>query len=147
MVGAVVLAGTAASRSGAGLVTLAVPDRCLETVASFDANYMTVPLANDDEGKISAEAVADLLTLCETPTSVGLGPGMSRGRGVTKIVLELYQSYAGPMVVDADGLNALANLDKLPNSPGPRVLTPHVGEFRRLFGEDLSVDECRCSAS
>lgn len=143
MTGAVVLAGTAACRSGAGLVTLAVPDRCLETVASFDPNYMTVPLANDQQGKIAAAATSQLSQLAQSASSIGVGPGMSRGGDITTVVAELYRGYDGPMVVDADGLNALASLDDLPAAPGPRILTPHIGEFRRLFGADLSVQECR----
>ena len=145
MTGAVVLAGTAASRAGAGLVTLGVPDRCLETVAGFDANYMTVGLADDGHGRLAGAADSKLIQLAEKATSIGIGPGLSRSDGVTQVVSTLYQQYTGPMIADADALNALASRSDggMPAANGPRILTPHIGEFRRLLGDPLSPDECR----
>lgn len=133
MAGAVALAGMSATRSGAGLTTLAVPSCCLETVASFDPNYMTVPLPSDPEGKISHDALGKLLELSARATSMGLGPGLATSEALTQIVEKLYREFTGPMIVDADGLNALARAPgTLANARGPRVLTPHLGEFRRL---------------
>ena len=134
MTGAVALAGMAAVRSGAGLTRLAVPDVCLDTVASFDPNYMTVPLPSDAQGRISRAALPQLRELSEQATSIGFGPGLSRSEDLNALVAELYQTFPGPMVVDADGLNALAQQPALhTRTVGPRILTPHVGEFRRLW--------------
>jgi NAD(P)H-hydrate epimerase len=142
MSGAIALAGMAATRSGAGLVTLAVPDACLETVACFDPCYMTMPIACDAEGRLAASAKSTLLELTTSFTSVGLGPGLSRSTGLTQLVSEIYKRVTCPMVVDADALNALAERPAgLANPGGPRILTPHPGEFRRLVGTDLSLDE------
>jgi NAD(P)H-hydrate epimerase len=142
MSGAIALAGMAATRSGAGLVTLAVPDACLETVACFDPCYMTMPIACDAEGRLAASAKSALLELTTSFTSVGLGPGLSRSTGLTQLVSEIYKRVTCPMVVDADALNALAERPAgLANPGGPRILTPHPGEFRRLVGTDLSLDE------
>lgn len=142
MSGAIALAGMAATRSGAGLVTLAVPDACLETVACFDPCYMTAPIACDAEGRLAVSAKSDLLELTANCTSVGLGPGLARGTGLTQLVSEIYKRVTCPMVVDADGLNALAERPAgLANPGGPRILTPHPGEFRRLVGAHLSLDE------
>ena len=144
MTGAVALAGMAALRAGAGLVTLAVPDRCLETVAGYDPNYMTVPVPDDDKGRMGRGAASALLELSKPATNVGLGPGLARSRAVTDVVTELYRHVHAPMVVDADALNALATPPTaLPSAAGPRILTPHVGEFRRLVGEDLAPSACR----
>lgn len=144
MTGAPVLAGTAAARSGAGLVTIAVPDTCLETVAGFEANYMTLPLVDDGRGRITEDAGPQLLEISQNATSIGIGPGLSKGAGITNAVAELYTNYVGPMVVDADALNALAELPGiLPDAQGPRILTPHIGEFRRLVNQHISPEQCR----
>lgn len=148
MAGAPSLAGTAALKSGAGLVSVAVPDPCLDTVSAHNMCYMTIPLPADDEGRVSAAAIPRLKEISEKVTSIGLGPGMSLSNDVTTIVAGLYANYTGPMVVDADALNALALLwNKLPAPRGARILTPHIGEFRRLAGNpEMTVDDCRAAA-
>jgi NAD(P)H-hydrate epimerase len=135
MAGAVALAGMACLRSGAGLVKLAVPDGVLETVAGFEPSYMTSPLPCDASGRFSADAAATLLELAGTATCVACGPGIGRSQDLTYLVRELYRHLPQPMVIDADGLNALAGAPAgLKDAAGPRVLTPHPGEFSRLSG-------------
>lgn len=148
MAGAVSLSGAAAIRAGAGLVTLAVPDRCLETVAGFASCCMTVPLQDDSEGRLVYGAISTVENLGVKATSLAVGPGLGRSRGVSQVVAHCVKGYAGPMVVDADGLNALAEDPGVcQGAAGPRVLTPHVGEFRRLAGQpSLSVADCRSVA-
>lgn len=127
---------------------MAVPDRCLETVASFDPNYMTVAICDDDQGRFSANAAETLLELCRKSTSVGLGPGLGRGTELTRLAVELYLRCPRPMVVDADALNALAlHVDQLSQAVALRILTPHIGEFRRLVGEEIPVEACRKQAA
>ena len=136
MAGAVGLAGMAALRGGAGLVRLAVPDVCLETVAGFEPSYMTVPLPCDISGHISRSARARIVELAEAATVVACGPGMGRSLGLNVLVSWLYTHLPNPMVVDADGLNALATRTEVLSQPaGPRILTPHPGEFARLLGK------------
>ncbi len=77
MAGAVALAGMAALRGGAGLVRLAVPDVCLETVAGFEPSYMTVPLVSDRAGRIAFGALAEILRQAGKATVVACGPGMA----------------------------------------------------------------------
>lgn len=133
MAGSISLAGMAALRGGAGLVRLAVPEPCLETVAGFEASYMTVPLSPDHEGRIQAEAYEELVAQSRSATVVALGPGLGRSSGLDRLVGQLYRELPCPMVIDADGLNALASQrDVLPLGGGPRILTPHPGEFARL---------------
>ncbi len=145
MTGAICLSAYAALKSGAGLVTAAVPDRCLETVATFDPCFMTIPLADKGTGVFAAEASSEALAAMDTTTSVGIGPGMSRSPGVTEVVRQVYTRFAGPLVADADALNALAEMLDVVGSPSAdRILTPHVGEFRRLVeGSERTSDECR----
>jgi NAD(P)H-hydrate epimerase len=144
MTGAVALAGMAATRAGAGLVTVAVPDTCLETVAGYDPCYMTVPLAADQQGRLAEEAKFELWKRVEPADAVGIGPGLSRSSAITQVVTYLHKRFAGPMVIDADALYALAvRPARLAGAGGPRIITPHVGEFLRLVGEDLAPAACR----
>jgi ADP-dependent NAD(P)H-hydrate dehydratase len=135
MAGAVALAGMACLRSGSGLVKLAVPDCVLETVAGFEPSYMTAPLRCDEAGRLNADAAIPLLEMAESVTCVACGPGIGRSSDLTYLVRELYRRLPMPMVIDADGLNALAEAPAgLKDAAGPRVLTPHPGEFSRLSG-------------
>jgi len=141
MVGAISLSGMAAVRSGAGLVRLAVPDDCLATVAGFEPSYMTTPLASDRAGRISLDARERVARLAATATALGLGPGMGRSLGLDALVSWLYVRHDGPMVIDADGLNALSARPEVLNRPGgPRILTPHPGEFARLVAARLPAE-------
>ena len=81
MAGAAALAGMAALRGGAGLVRLAVPEPCLETVAGFEPSYMTVPLPADDGGRIAPAAFERIVELAGPATAVACGPGLGRSLG------------------------------------------------------------------
>jgi ADP-dependent NAD(P)H-hydrate dehydratase len=138
MSGAVALAGMAALRGGAGLVRLAVPDSCLDTVAVLEPSYMTLPLPADPGGRISREAFDAIRSFTDWATVVALGPGLGRSQRLDELVGRLYQELPKPMVVDADALNALSTQpDVLGQAGGPRILTPHPGEFARLVGKRL----------
>ena len=145
MAGAISLAGMACLRSGAGTVKLAVPECILDCVAGFEPSYMTVPLMCDSSGCLFAAAYEQLQPHVEAATCIGCGPGLARSAELTQLVHRLYTMLAGPMVIDADGLNALASLsDGLAQPAGPRILTPHPGEFARLSktkNTKLSRDE------
>lgn len=134
MSGAISLAGKAALRSGAGLVTLAVPNCVQEVVASIEPSYMTHGLA-DDDGQITASSADGLLALTLEATAVALGPGLGRSQGMANFVERLYREVTLPTVVDADALVALAERPAaFASARGPRILTPHPGEFERLSG-------------
>jgi NAD(P)H-hydrate epimerase len=144
MTGAMGLAGMSALRGGAGLVTLAVPEPCLETIAGYDPCYMTAPLAADCAGRISGSSRDDLVKLIERADVVAVGPGLGRSEALVDLVCWLYESIRQPAVFDADGLNALAaRPEKLTRPGGPRILTPHPGEFARLLGKPTPSDADR----
>jgi NAD(P)H-hydrate epimerase len=137
MPGAIAMAGMAALRSGAGLVKLATPRTSQPIVAAFEPSAMTVPLACDAEGRIALAALAVIEPFVAQATAVALGPGLDQSDELVELVGRLYASVAQPMVVDADGLNALARrAEVLAKAVGPRVLTPHPGEFGRLIGRE-----------
>jgi len=133
MSGAISLAGMACLRSGAGLVKLAVPECILDIVAGFEASYMTVPLPCDSSGRVKLRSPRKLTEFLAPATCIACGPGLGRSKRLQSFVRSLYESLPQPMVIDADGLNALAAADDgLTNPAGPRILTPHPGEFHRL---------------
>jgi ADP-dependent NAD(P)H-hydrate dehydratase len=139
MAGAPSITGLAALRGGAGLVTIATPALAQPTVASFSPCYMTIPLVEDDYGIADLANVVDLLEARERFDVWAVGPGLNQSEGVAELVARLYREIPRPMVVDADGLNALAatlkrNPQALNNPAGPRILTPHPGEISRLTG-------------
>jgi ADP-dependent NAD(P)H-hydrate dehydratase len=143
MAGAAALAGLATLRSGAGLVTVATPASVHATVASFSPCYMTVPLVEDDDGVADFANIVDFTAARNAYDVWAIGPGLGRSAGVIELVAQLYRDIPRPMVVDADGLNALAaarerNTRLLDKPAGPRVLTPHPGEFARLAGAKAS---------
>lgn len=146
MSGAVALAGMAALRGGAGLVRLAVPDACLDVVASFEPSYMTTPLRCDAQGRIAA-TYDEVIERAESATCLACGPGLGRSAELDTLVGRLYREVAKPMLFDADALNALAaQSEGLAQPGGPRILTPHPGEFARLLGRKLEGDAREAAA-
>ena len=140
MSGAACLAGAAGLRGGAGLVYVAVPDGILSIVAGFEPSYLTVPLTDDDAGRIDGGALETIFEAAAGKDAVAIGPGLGQSAGLRLIVTELYRILDVPLVVDADALNLLAkSVDRLGDHAGPRIMTPHVGEFARLTG--ASIDE------
>lgn len=144
MAGAIALAGMAALRSGAGLVKLATPTSCQATAAGFEPNAMTIALPADDYGLLASWALPMLAQYVDEADVVACGPGLGRSDAITEIVSWLYRSVPKPLVVDADGLFALAqSSDALENPGGARILTPHAGEFARLLGQAKIAPEDR----
>jgi NAD(P)H-hydrate epimerase len=133
--GAISLAAQGALRSGVGLATVAVPDRCLETVAQFCPVYMVLALP-DEQGKIGAGTRDVIQSWLGRADVFAVGPGMGQSEQLRRLVAQLWREIPAPVVLDADGLNNLAadtSWSRLP-SPAPRVLTPHPGEMQRLSG-------------
>ncbi len=133
--GAAVLAGRAALRMGAGLVTVATAAGVLTSVARSMAELMTEPLAETPERTIAAAALPRAVGLLKGKSAVLVGPGLSTHPSTAEFVLGLLPKIKGPCVVDADGLNIAAGRPEvLRRMAGPVVLTPHPGEFARLVG-------------
>ena len=142
MAGAAVLTATAALRAGAGLVYLAVPESLVATVAALSAEIVIRPLPETPQGTHGgAGALAALLPLLERADAIALGPGMTAGQAVQDFIVALLQNTSLPLVIDADGLNAIAQKAALLSSltERERVLTPHPGELGRLLGMQTSA--------
>jgi NAD(P)H-hydrate epimerase len=140
MAGAAALCGAAALRSGAGLVRVATAAEVQPTVASFEPSYMTYPLPCDANGLIQFSPARPILERLIAPAdAVAVGPGLGQADDIRELVKFLVTSTEKPLVIDADGLNALVgHTDLLSGVKRPVVLTPHPGEFARLTGTTIA---------
>lgn len=133
MSGAIALAGVAALRSGAGLVTVATAESCQNIVAGFEPSLMTLGMPAAQDGTFSPASTDALLTLAEHATVIGCGPGIGRTEAVFDLVAALYEQLPQAAVFDADALTGLAaRNNSLSRASQPRILTPHEGELARL---------------
>ena len=136
MAGAPALAGMAALRSGAGLVTLAVPQSIQAVASGFEPSTMTLGMGDRDDDFLRVECSSEILKAAASRDVLAIGPGLGGDPSTARLVCELFQSIQQPMIVDADALNALAKSPEVLSKPGGvRILTPHAGEFERLTGQ------------
>jgi len=135
--GAAAMAGVAALRAGAGLVTVASAESAIGSIASHAPEIMTEPLPETEAGSISLRAFDDecLSSVIERKTVVALGPGLGTHPDTAEVVRRLVSEISAPLVIDADGLNALAGTEIRGHS---LILTPHPGEMARLTGKNVA---------
>lgn len=132
--GAAYFAAMGALRSGAGLVFLGVPESiyAIEAVKLNEAIVFPLP---DEDGKLSAAAIPEILERLPQMDAVLLGPGLGQGESVFAVVQAVLEHAACPVVLDADGINLVApHKDIVRGRTAPTILTPHAGEFARLGG-------------
>jgi NAD(P)H-hydrate epimerase len=140
--GAPTLSARAAQRSGAGYVTCACPETVQPTIAGSIPSIPTLSLPTGEAGglapKETREAIADARA-----DAVLLGPGLGRADSTGRAVRRVVETTGRPLVLDADALTALAGHadDLLPRAEGRWILTPHVGEFRRLAGAEVDLTD------
>jgi len=133
--GAAYLAAMGALRSGAGLAFLGVPESIYQ-IEAIKLNEAVVFPLQDREGKLSEEAIPEILDRLVRVDAVLLGPGLGQSEGVFRVVKAVLEHASCPVVLDADGINVMAgHKDILRGRTGPTVLTPHTGEFARLGGD------------
>lgn len=142
--GAAFFAAMGALRAGAGLVFLGVP----ESIYGIEAVKLNEPVIfplPDAGGRLSADAVPEILTRLPQMDAVLVGPGLGQSEGTLAVVRVVLEKAECPVVVDADGINVLsAHRDLLRGRKLPTILTPHDGEFARLGGV---IGEDRMSAA
>jgi hydroxyethylthiazole kinase-like uncharacterized protein yjeF len=140
--GAPAMASLACLRTGAGLVTAAVPNSVVDTVAAITPELMMVALAEGSKGAVSFKNLdgAKLDALVNQISVVAVGPGLSTEGDAPAFARQVVEKTTVPVVIDADALNAFAGKAHLLNGKGRvLVLTPHPGEMARLAG--LTVKE------
>jgi ADP-dependent NAD(P)H-hydrate dehydratase / NAD(P)H-hydrate epimerase len=135
--GAAALAGRAALQAGAGLVTVATAESALPMIAASMPELMTEALPETDTGSISTRAFdyGLLEKIAAGKTLLAIGPGLSQHPDTVAFVRRVMREFPGPMVLDADALNALAGATELLDGRDRvMVITPHPGEMARLAG-------------
>ena len=125
------MAGQAALRAGAGLVTVATAKSVLPIVAASMPELMTEPLEETSAGTIANQSVA---ALTKDKTVVAIGPGLSTFPETSNFVRRVGSECRAPIVIDADGLNALVGFE---GDLGGAILTPHPGEMARLIEKNV----------
>lgn len=144
LTGSVCLAASAAARAGAGYATVAVP-ASLEPIFETKLTEVMSRGCPDEDGHLAAGAAAEILGASRRAAAVALGPGLGRFEEAPDLVTEVAAGVEAPLVVDADGLNALVGrIDALRARSAPTVLTPHAGELARLLEtESAAIDAQR----
>lgn len=133
--GAAALAAMGALRSGAGLVYLGVPD-CIYDIEAVKLTEPVVLPLRDDGKTLSEKAIPQILELLPKMDAVLIGCGLGQSHGVLAVVKAVLESYHGPVVLDADGINVLsAHRNILRGRTTPTILTPHAVEFQRIGGQ------------
>ena len=133
--GAAFMCAKACLRSGAGLVTIGVPESLLDVFQSRVTEEMTLPLPDRGDGTLSSKALEKILEfLSEKADVLAIGPGISVTDDTKKLVRELLLNSTAPAVMDADAINSLeGNKRILKKAKSPLILTPHAGEMARLL--------------
>lgn len=150
LTGAAKMTSESALKVGAGAVVLGVPEGVQSAVAKKSIEVMPLALEQTDAYTISRKALPEIQKRIAWADRVIIGPGLGRDPETDSLILDLIASTEKPMVIDADGLNALSrDVEILKKKKAEIILTPHVGEFARLSGigpEDISrylIDHAR----
>lgn len=139
MTGAAALCCEAAMRMGAGLVTLCIPESLNDILEVKLTESMTRPMPQTNARTLSTDAAGPILELIETADAVVIGPGISTHEETKELVRRIVRRLQVPTLVDADGLNCLAETpDVLAGMQAPKVISPHPGELARLTNVSTS---------
>ncbi len=140
--GAPTLAAIAAHRAGVDLAFLVVPGAIADVVRGFSVDLIVFPAGGAATDHLSPLHMQAIIEAEERADAVILGPGLGKHQESLELAVQAYRHFAQsgkPIIVDADGLNALAGAGDLPRHP-KAVLTPHGGEFERVAGVPLPRD-------
>lgn len=140
--GAALLSTHAALRTGAGYVTLASTKEVCRNILPSLPEAVMHPLRQTLEGDISAACIDVILEAISGSSAVLIGSGLGTSSDAHRITRNVLSAAACPVVVDADGINALSrNIDMVKHLSAPLILTPHLKEFSRLSG--LPVEQIK----
>lgn len=138
MTGAAYLCSQGALTAGSGLVTCAVPESLNNILEIKLTEVMTLPLDETKQITVSLKAKSKILNFSERADVVAIGPGLGSGAEVRKLIRSLVKDIKKPIVLDADGLNAIGSKKNLlAKRKGRLVLTPHPGEMARLLNVEV----------
>jgi ADP-dependent NAD(P)H-hydrate dehydratase / NAD(P)H-hydrate epimerase len=147
--GAALLAASAAARAGAGLTTLAAASSLLPVLEGHVREIMTEPLPDGPDGTAALDDGMVIDRLLAGRGAVVCGPGLGLTEGTRALVACVVQRARAPLVLDADGLNAVAGTTLLRQRPAATIVTPHPGEMARLLGcstADVQADRLHAAS-
>lgn len=136
MSGAGLLTVEAAFRTGIGLVVFGYPTNLKEVYRQVLPEMMSLILPETPAGSLSLKALDEIIKSSEDVDVVVLGPGLTRNSETVSLIQQAVTKIDKPLIIDADGLNAIAEDgpdDIFPDRPGPTIITPHYGEMGRLI--------------
>jgi NAD(P)H-hydrate epimerase len=133
--GAALMAAKACLRTGSGLVTIGIPESLVNTFQTRVTEEMILPLPDRGDGTISYQALGPVVEFVKSRANVlTIGPGLTADQEMTRLISQLLKEVAVPVVIDADGLNAIAySAGIFKKSRAAVILTPHAGEMARLL--------------
>lgn len=145
MTGAAVMTSQAALRAGAGIVTLGIPQSLNNIMEEKLTEVMTYPLAETVERTLDAGAYHQVVEKLKEFDVLAMGPGLTQYESTVKLVRDLLENVKLPVVLDADGLNALVGqASLLKKRSAETIITPHPGELARLLGKTaIEIQEDR----
>ena len=139
MTGAVMMSSRAALRAGAGIVVAGLPGDAAARASGGEVITRSLPATSS--GALDESAAKEVLDGLDRFRALVVGPGLGRAPATVAAVRRLVAGAPVPLVLDADGLNALdGDLDLLAGRPAATVVTPHAGEYARLAGEKVGED-------
>lgn len=134
MPGAAVLSVTGAVRAGAGLVTAAFPGGAYNAIAPHLTEPLLLPLGDEKREMVSVDDFEVIKEKMEKASAILIGCGLGRSEKSDALVYEVIKNAGCPVIIDADGINAVAdNINVLKEAAAPVILTPHPGEMARLL--------------
>jgi hydroxyethylthiazole kinase-like uncharacterized protein yjeF len=148
--GAAALCATSALRAGAGAVLLGTPEAVYPVLSRKLTEVIVMPLPSTDEGTLSEKGYGAIQPKLDWADVVVIGPGLSQHPEIRSLVVKILKEYSGRILLDADGLNAVAasGIGVLRRSKSEIILTPHSGEFSRLSGMSSGgIDAARIDAA
>lgn len=147
--GAATMAAIAALRTGAGLVTLGIPETLNPILESQLLEAMTLPLPDGGCGRLEMDAFQPIADNLSDKKCLAIGPGLGTDGGTKALLWQLLAQSTLPVVIDADGLNCIADdIDRIKGIKVPIIITPHPGEMARLINvspQEIQQDRIACA--
>jgi NAD(P)H-hydrate epimerase len=137
MTGAAYFSSRAAIKTGSGLVYLLTTAEVEQTVAS-QLPEIVGHILKAKSGHIAETALTDILEFSSQLDVLAVGPGLGQSKAIKEIITALLKNLKLPLIIDADGINAITDLNDLRDYQGELLLTPHPGEFAHLIGKDIA---------
>ncbi len=139
MTGAAYLAVSGALRSGVGLVTAAFPQSAYPAIAPKLTEPLLLPLESNFEGTFAFSSLPAISEASKRASATLVGCGLGFNKDTTRLVHSLIEEIKTPLIIDADGINALStNIDILKKAQAPIIITPHPGEMSRLCKKSIA---------